>query len=342
MSFVEEEEDVSERNYPKCREKQCANLELLAQFEHIIIVSGPISSGKTFCVKHVFELQPIAWINCESTLSLKDILSSIIEQLTGKQKVVSSWTKFARYFPKFPAQIIFDHFDELENPFDFFTHCEGFDRAKFIFIIHCCPTFICYEPLSYTNIMFDAYTQNEIFEILSQSIKKKNLLDIIKICWPITRDIREIMFVAYHVDGKINPEQILSLLSKEEVFPEIIDLPRATAGLLIGIYIGSHTTIVSDYLRFCTTQRKIRNPKLYEENEYIEIERGFALAKAIIDKHLGDFPVRFELTLGFNRLLELGLIEQQGNKVKCLANRKMVEALATSYKIDLTQYVLTN
>jgi hypothetical protein len=125
----------------------------------------------------------------------------------------------------------------------------------------------------------------------------------------------------------------------------INDLARTAAALLLGVYIGSKTTIASDLLKFArTVQWKRKEHRMLEDHDTIPVERAFALAKAIIRAHLGDFETDFSINLQLQKLVELGLLEIRGDvygdpRVKCLATEHEISAVATAYHINIHEYV---
>lgn len=354
-----------------CREQQCLELkDAIDVGEFLIIVSGPASSGKTTSVKAVVkstEATRKAHIFCETGDLIPDVLTEIATQVTGieqKRRSVSQFSKFVQLCRGEDQRtiVVLDSFDLLEKTAPIlFSKLDGLKDSNllpaftFIVVTHVSPQSFITAPLAYFNVLFPAYRKNEIVKILKTTLKEQepvNLKKVIDICAPITCDLRDIIFVAHTLADLTKPAKdlgpeirhILDSMRSQRI-SRINDLAQTAAALLIAMYVASRTSILSDLMRFArTVQKRRKKPKLLEEHEIIPVERVFALAKAIIHSHLGDFETDFSLHLQLQKLVSLGLAEMRGDpfvdpRVKCLATDHEVSALAGVYDIHLQEYL---
>jgi hypothetical protein len=307
-----------------------------------------------------------AHIFCDTDNLICDVLTGVITQLTYEEqrpKSVSSIGKFLNRCPRdLRAVVAFDSFDLLESEAHvLFKQIEAIVDQRllpmysFIFVTHVDPQFFCATPLSFFNILFPVYTKSDIVAIVSDTLHRPDriLLQVVDICAPISRDIRDIIFVVHTLGPDIEKpaallaRQVLTILDsmRTQQMSRVNDLARTAAALLIAVYIGSRTSIASDLLRFArTVHKRKREPKLQEDHDTIPVERAYALAKSLIYSHLGDFDTDFSLNLQLQKLAELGLLELRGDlygdpRVKCLANEQEVNAVARVYDIQLHEYL---
>jgi hypothetical protein len=176
---------------------------------------------------------------------------------------------------------------------------------------------------------------------------------VVDICAPLSCDIRDIVFIVHRLSDENEKgraafgRQVLGIWDtmKTHQISRVNELSRTAAALLLGVYIGSRTSIASDLRRFArTVQKKGKEPRMYEDHDTIPVERAYALAKAIICGFLGEFQTDFSLNLQLQRLVELGLVELRGDiygdpRVKCLASEQEATSVARVYEIPLHEYL---
>jgi excinuclease UvrABC helicase subunit UvrB len=91
LKFAETKEEMGDQ--PVRREQQFMEIVNAIEYqEHIIIVSGPISSGKTFTVTSVIERfrdperMLTAHVFCDTENIIADVLTDAIAQLTSQEQ----------------------------------------------------------------------------------------------------------------------------------------------------------------------------------------------------------------------------------------------------------------
>jgi origin recognition complex subunit 5 len=357
---------------PICRESLFQSL--LGAFEyseHLLLVSGPISSGKTITIQAVCsELRSshdfrTAHAFCETGSTISEVFSDVYRQLTDSDQRYRTLTSLAKFLDRCPIEvptlIVLDSFDHLDTHIGLtvFRQIEAaVDQQlnpflSFVIVAHSSPGFFMGNVFSHLHVQFPAYSRTDLIQIVAGTFgtAENHLARVIDICAPLTRDIRDVIFVVHtlgdDIDGpEVGPHvmEILDTMRGQQI-SRINDLARSAAALLLGAYIASKTSVLSDLLRFARTmQKRSKKPRLLENHDWVSSERVFALAKAIIHAHLGTFETDFSLRLQLNKLKELGLIDLRGDpylepKVVCLATDREVNALADAYKIRLHEYL---
>jgi Cdc6-like AAA superfamily ATPase len=307
-----------------------------------------------------------AHVFCDTGQVIPVVLTEALRQLTGEDHHPRGLNSIPKFLSKLPIDapviIVFDSFDLLDQTaLVLFRQIEAivdqqvFPWVSFVIVSHSSIQSFTFSPLSHLTIIFPPYSRAEVIQIVQATlhVPEVALSSIIDICSPLSCDLRDIIFVVHTLGADIQKSssaigsRVISLLDtmRAQQISRINDLARTASAILIAAYIASRTSIVSDLLKFArTVQKKHRRPKLLEEHEWIASERVFALAKAIIDSHMGRFETDFSMQLQLQKLIELGLIDLRGDfhvdpKIACLATDQEINAIADAYNIRLNEYL---
>lgn len=318
----------------------------------VIVITGPISSGKTFTLKHFQNVYKdvfnFAHIMCETGDTPHEIYTQIYSQLSEQDapsKKVRSFHQFASVFAKAPKSIvILDSFDLLDSyassmfsTINASIDCNILPQFHYIFVTHTVPTTFISEPYRLFHILFPPYYRFDVMEIIKANhpfhenkdfdILLKRIMDIAE---PLSTDIRDLMFLSYQLikdnvaideenahnfkkfDAKVI--KVLGTMKMQQTC-RIFDLSSMADAILLSSYITSRTTIVADYVRFAPSlaKKKKKRPNLFETNEYVSIERVIAVAKAIAHSHIDDFVFDSSIYTQIKRLIDLELVEMRGD-----------------------------
>lgn len=362
---------------PLCRENQFKQLsQAVSHNFQLIIVSGPVSSGKTTTVKCLFDqfkedpTIQCAHIYIDTGDTITDVLSEVAYQVGSITKRIRTFQILAQNINDTDKKILiaFDSFDLLgdSNALSLFTQAEAIVDSQilpnitFIFITHANPGFLLNLPLSFFNIQFPAYTNNEIEEIVSSYYSSnsnlpsqiKRILDIVS---PITVDIRDIIFIAHTISRftKLTQNELAQIsirtLNKmrSQQTCRINDLPTLASFILLALFIGTKTSVTSDLMKFARSlKKKKKKVVLLEKNEYVSIERVIALTKALLYSHY-DRKIDFDYSgyVQIQNLADLELVSIRGDlfggeaKLVNMATEQEIFTIAQKFNIHLDEYI---
>lgn len=357
---------------PLCRESQFGEVSRAVELgERLLVLSGPVSSGKTVTIKAFLQSLPSdvlrAHVLCETGDTISDVLTETVRQVIGQEVRRRSVSKVSKLVQAIGGSdvrtvVVFDSFDLLEKvALDLFKKIEAvcdmcvLPCVTFVVATHVSPQHFAMNPLAVYNVVFPGYNRGEIVKIVGTTlgeIEAVRLSGIIDICSPMTCDVRDVIFVVHSIGSAEMTKaelgkRVLDVIDamRSQRMSRISDLANSAAGLLIAIHIASRTTLTSDLLRFARTrQKKSRKTKMLEEHEYVPLERVFALAKALIYSHLGGFESDFSMRLQLHKLISLGFVEMRGDvfldpSVRSFASEHEVFALAGQCDVRLDEYL---
>ncbi|KAH0788772.1 hypothetical protein GPJ56_007454 [Histomonas meleagridis] len=359
--------------HPICRQEQYAKLLYsLKSGSKIILLSGPVSSGKTitvnFLIDQVKDTTRCVHLYCDTGDTISDVLTSMVQQLSDEEtkiKKISSFQQITKYVnDEVETIIVFDSFDLLEDGAnDLLAQSIAvidshiLTNFTFIFVTHVNPSFFRIDPFSITNIIFPAYDKPELEQIILSAYNKEDdesfgvlVRKIITISEPMTKDIRDIIFICHSVSGapqKTIGKEILKCLDTMRIQKvcRIDGLSTVASVILLAVYIASKTSTTSDLMRFARSlKKKRRSTKLLEDHEYVSLERVFAISKALFYSHLFEIDFDYSAYLQVQQLERLALIEIRGDiyrepKLKCLANEQEISTIAANLDIHVHEYV---
>lgn len=370
--------EYCESNIPLCRENQFKQLSQ-AVFNNfrLIIVSGPVSSGKTTTVKRFFDqiLKENQNVRCSHVYidvgnTISDVLSKVANQIGNINRRIRTFQNLEQYIDDSNKKtlIAFDSFDLLgdANALALFTQAEAIVDSKsmpnftFIFITHVNPGLLLKLPLSFYSIQFPAYNNCEIEKIVSSYIQVNEQMPslikkILEIVGPITVDIRDIIFIAHKISRftKLTQNELAQIsirtLNKmrSQQTCRINDLPTLASFILLALYIGTKTSVMSDLMRFARSlKKKKKRSVLFEKNDYVPMERVIALTKALIYSH-SDKKIDFDYAgyIQIQNLADLELISIRGDlfggeaKLVNMASEQEIFAIAQKFNIRIDEYV---
>ncbi|OHT00072.1 hypothetical protein TRFO_33307 [Tritrichomonas foetus] len=358
---------------PHCREDQFKQLYQEITFNtRLILISGPVSSGKTTTVKSLFEHlkekenMHCAYVYIDTGDTICDALSEASSQLMQMKRRIRNFYSFSQVVPADDQRrvVAFDSFDLLgDNAVNFFNQATAvidsnmMPNVTFLFITHVNPAFITSNPLSYTNITFPAYKRFEIEEIVASYYSSNDHLPIlikkiISIVSPVSTDLRDIIFITHTLSnanlandelGKVALQTLNKMRSQKT--SRINELPTLASAILLATFIASKTTVTSDLMRFARTLKK-RKKKivLLEKNELISVERVIALTKALLYSHLDKSEFDYAGYVQIQNLIDLGLLSMRGDiygepKLSLLATEQEIFAIAQKLNIRIDEYV---
>ena len=362
-------------DFPVCREKQLQEIvDAIDCGIHLLLLTGPISSGKTTCVKSIMKSDLLnmqkSYIFCDSHQDATVIYSKITQKL--KPDLPNSPKSFRTFFEHVldvPETIIFiDSFDLLKKSkhdvFNkFYTACKAnvLPNLYFVFITRSIPSKVVIDPLNVYFISFPPYTESEIVEIITsfhpnagEESFDNYLKCIMKASLKITKDLRDIIYISYQMkkkeiafdDDNFSKEVVQQLGNmKKQVQGRVSNLPILARTLLIGSYIAMKTNNLSDFMRLTRSDKKIKKgTQLNAEHEFVPLERILAITKALIFHHLDAFEFDYAVFIQLENLSHLGLLEIRGDirynpKAKCIATQKEIECVAKSLSIDIEMYL---
>lgn len=339
-------------NAPLCRDEQFHRLfQAIDHDFRLILLTGPISSGKTTTVKslfdqlkerekaHEFSTLQFAHIYIDTGATIADALSEVAYQIGNITKRIRTFQLLDQVINDNNKKtlICFDSFDLLGDSIAsaLFTQAQAIVSSQllpnfvFIFVSHVNPMYLTPLPLTFLNISFPAYKKEEIEEIVTSyypdneklPTRLKKILDIVG---SITTDIRDIIFIAHTISRfeeltqneltQISIRTLNKMRSQQTC--RINNLPTLSAFILLALYIGSKTSVQSDLMKFARALKKKRKKtsSLLEKNDTVPLERIIALTKALIYSHY-DNKIDFDFA-GFvqiQNLLELDLISIRGS-----------------------------
>ena len=362
---------------PLCRENQFNQLfQAVSHNFQLIIVSGPVSSGKTTTIKCLFDQYKkdptihCAHVYIDTGDSITDVLSEVAYQIGNITRRIRTFQNLAQLInePDKKTLIAFDSFDLLGDTgaLSLFTQAEAIVDSKsipnftFIFITHANPGFLLNLPLSFFNIQFPAYTKSQIEDIVSSYYSSNENLPsqikkILEIVGPITIDIRDIIFIAHTISRftKLTQNELAQIsirtLNKmrSQQTCRINDLPTLASFILLALFIGTKTSVASDLMKFARTLKKKRKKAiLLEKNEYVPIERVIALTKALLYSHYEN-KIDFDYAgyVQIQNLADLELISIRGvlfggeAKLVNLATEQEIFTIAQKFNIHLDEYI---
>ncbi|EAX97755.1 hypothetical protein TVAG_080150 [Trichomonas vaginalis G3] len=358
---------------PVQREKQFEQIvEAIQCGIRLITISGPISSGKSTTIDAICKSKKLTMkkvhVYCDGESEYGDLYGRITDLFTETPKRPKSFRTFYEYMQDAPKSVIFIDSVELlgENARDLFTSVSAAVQSNllpnitFVFSSRMPIKRMTSYPLDVFDIEFPAYTSEDIKKIipvLHPKAKDPNFdsyIDkILFLCQTITRDIRDIIYIAFKVVGNtVQPEDpnfgviVISELSQMKAQKEcrVSNLPKLTKTLLLASYIACRTTIQADIARFTRAAKRPRKGVIYSEKyEFVPLERILAISRALVFYHCDDFECDYAVYIQLQNLVDLGLIEIRGDirmtpKVRCLAPEFEVHYVAKTLGIDLDMY----
>jgi len=360
---------------PLCREHQYQQIyEAISSGVSIIVVSGPMSSGKTTTIDSICSKDNLPFktshVFCDCGMEISDIYSQIAKSMGSSEKKPRSIRALVESIESSDHTAVFlDSFDLLDNIandlyISLYSAIESgvMNNITLVFVSRSHPSHFVSDPISSFNIDFPAYSRSQIEKVVlsyhnnkEDTILQAKIRRVIDICEPITKDIRDIIFVSHKMSkSKLNPgdtefgTQIIMELKQMRTQKEcrVIGLSKTARIILLSIAIASKTSSVSDLMRFSRSIKRNRNhTKLLEEHEFVNLERVFAISKAIIFHHFDSFEIDISAYLALQKLVALGLIDIRGDikvdaKIKCLASEIEIHSVSKTLGVDFTAYTL--
>lgn len=360
---------------PVCRELYYHKIIESLSFDlKFIVITGPISSGKTKTIEsiianNVFKCRT-SHVFCNTGMEFKHLLSKISDSLITVEKKPKSWSIFADYFRNFDKTIIFiDAFDLLgDNARDIFTVFKSsadnnlLPFIQFVIISRCPVTALTSDPFSCFTINFPAYTREETeivvmknFTDIQNEEQMKYLRRIMSLSEALTLDVRDLIYVCHCMrkrDIQLSDPDFVNTVVEElqmihhETAENKLDLPRVCLLLLCASFIAMRTSNLSDLYRLSkqVNKRKRVNKNFSESHEYVSLERVFAISQALNYHHCDNFEMDFSSFIHVNTLINLNMLEIRGDirqdpKVKCLASEEDVMRAAEQLNINIVNYI---
>lgn len=365
--------------FPHCRENQFSQLLFsINNSNKVILLSGPMASGKTYSVKYYLstldkELFKSSHVYCDNGDKIADVLTETTNQLLDKpiKKRINSFRQFLKVFIStefnYKAVVVFDSFDLLEDEStELLKGAIAINDSKilknfvFIFITHVNPAYFQIDPFEVFNVLFESYTIKEIEKIIlsyygeNQSNEELGIMirKIISIAEPITKDLRDLIFIAHtviksNIEQNMVGKEVLNALEimRTQKICKTNGLSTMASILLLALYIASKTSPLSDLMKFARSIKKRRKTtKLIEEHDYVSLERVFAISKALIYSHIDGIEFDYSAYTALQQLSDLELIEIRGDlfkepKLKNLATEAEITSIAEKLDIQIHEYV---
>lgn len=339
----------------------------------LITISGPISSGKSITIDALCNYEDLdmkkVHVYCDGESEFGEIFAKITDNFTKLPKRPKSFRSFFDHMQNAPKSVIFIDSVELlgENARELFTSVSAavssnlLPQITFVFASRSPIKRFTSYPLDIYDIEFPPYTSDDIMAIIPVLHPKAKdpqfstyLERIIFLCQTISRDIRDIIYIAFKVfRTDMEPEDprfaklVINELSQMRAQKEcrVSNLPKLTKTLLLASYIACRTTIQSDLARLTRSAKRQRKGAIYtEKHEFVPLERILAISKALIFHHCDSFECDYAVFIQLQNLLDLGLIEIRGDiryspKARCLAPEFEIRYVAKTLGIDIENYI---
>ena len=360
---------------PVCRERQFQEIiDAIESGIHLILMTGPISSGKTTCINSILKSDFLKMnkisIFCDSEQDASIVYTKIVQKLKpDSPKFPKSFKTFYEAVFDIPKTLIFiDSYDllkknrhEVLDQFITATQSNLLPNLFFIFAARSLPSKVIVDPFATYFVNFPPYTQDEIVEIITSFHPNaedesfdRYLRSILKASIRITKDLRDIIYISYQMmkkttnfdDDNFSKEVVQQLGDmKKQVQGRVHNLPNLARALLLGSYVAMHTNALSDLMRLTRSTKKVKKGvSLTEEHEFVPLERILAITKALVFHHMQEFEFDYAVFIQLENLVHLGLLDIRGDirfspKAKCLATKKEIDYVAKTLSIDIDMYV---